>query len=135
MSLKSTQEPFGEGSKNEKQRFTAYYRFNDDYPTQNVPAYKSTTAGLVVTKTYHLDHNQLTDAMELVAIRDSWDIVLYPLGQQILSGFTTKGAAMEVAEMLSEFNWISFYKSDVGRNNDMDKLKDMIRQIKREHGV
>jgi hypothetical protein len=135
-SLKATKVPFTEGSTDELPKLVqAPYRFNGEYPTTTVRAYTTGTPGLVVAKSHKIKHNLLTGVVDIVAVTGSWDIVLYPYGEQILGPFRTKKAAEEVCRKLSPWNWVSFYASDIERNNDMKLLKKAILDIKVEYGV
>lgn len=135
--MKSSSETSTEDSTNEPlKKVEAIYKFNEEYASHKVPAYTTEAAGLVVCKTHRIKHDLLHDRMELVAVSGSWDIVLYPYGEQILSGFKTKTDAEEVCNNeLLKFNWISFYESDVKRNNDMTALREVILGVKKAYGV
>lgn len=136
-SLKSSSAVSTEDSTHEPLKVVeAIYKFNEEYASHKIQAYTTDVAGLVVCKTHRIKHDLLHDSMDLVVVSGSWDILLYPFGEQILSGFKTKADAVAVCEHeLKDFKWVSFYESDIKKQNDMTKVREAIMGVKKVYGV
>lgn len=101
----------------------------------SIRGYLTQTAGLAVCKTHKLNFNTATKEHSIDK-KSTWDIMTYPSGFAVLQGFQSKQEAIEAAETeLAPFSWVCIFFADFQKNNDMNKVRKAMGDVRKTYGL